>query len=201
MSFDDYDEGLNEPEYEVSETEFREGLKEEGLDEKEINELLEDENSWSNREDPMEEWDRKHNDFENAKQRLRDKQENIYEDPDKIYVEIKIPEKGVVGEDCVIKFSKKVPFAQMAISQKLEWKKRDRYQMDGKKELVSTAFIQVEAKDCTEIRHRWEDMSPFRGVPTNLLNAGEYLVEGRGWSKGAYEETTSRRLIKVTKNG
>ena len=136
--------------------------------------------------------------LESEKQRLRDKQEDEYEDPDNIYVKIKIPTSGKIGEDCVVKFSKKVPMAQLVISQDIQMKRK--YVSLGKKgepELTCKGFIIVEAKDCKEIRATWEDIGYLHSVRTNLLLAGEYVVEARGYSNEAYEETTSRRLISV----
>ncbi len=136
--------------------------------------------------------------FEKAKKKLRNKQENIYEDPNKHWVEIEIPAKGKVGEKCVIKFSKKVPLAQVVISQKILWKKRDKYDRTSKPEIVCTGFIIEEFKDVDKVEIPWEDIGYFGGKPINNLLAGEYMVEARGWSKQAYEETTSRRLVQVT---
>lgn len=136
--------------------------------------------------------------FESEKQRLRDKQENVYEDPDKIYVKITIPTKGKIGEDCVVKFNKKVPMAQLVISQDIQWKRRDiGLGKRGELEIVCKGFIIVEAKDCKEIRARWEDIGYLHQKAVNNLQAGEYMIEARGYSTEAYEETTSRRLIQI----
>ena len=137
--------------------------------------------------------------FEKAKQKLRDKQENIYEDPKNIYVKITIPNTGVVGDNCVIKFSKEVPMAQIVVSQNISWKKRDKYDLKGKPEIVCRGFIIEEFKDVKEVKIPWEDIGQLHGAPYNFLEAGEYMVEVRGYSKEAYEETTSRRLIQVSK--
>jgi len=137
--------------------------------------------------------------FEEVKQRLRDGQETVYEKPEKPYVDIKIPESGKVGDWCKVKFSKKVPFAQLVISQDVQWKRRDKYDLKSKPELVCKGFIIVDAKDTDEIKARWEDIGLVANQPTNLLQAGEYMVEARGYSHEAYEETTARRLIPVTK--
>ncbi len=137
--------------------------------------------------------------FEIAKQKLRDAQETIYENPAKPYVEIKIPEKGKVGDWCVVKFSKKVPFAELVISQDIQWKRRDPYDLKAKPEIVCKGFIIIDAKDTDEIKTRWEDMGYLAQQPTNMLVAGEYMVEARAFSTEAYEETTARRLVQVTK--
>lgn len=147
----------------------------------------------------LEERSIKRDPFESAKQKLRTSQENIYEKPEKPYVEIKIPETGKVGDWCIVKFSKKVPFAQLAISQDIQWKKRDKYDLKAKPELVCNAFIIKEAKDVDEIKARWEDIGILQQKETNMLLAGEYMVEARGYSKEAFEETTARRLVQVSK--
>ena len=136
--------------------------------------------------------------LESEKQRLRDTQENEYENPDNIYVKINIQKKGKVGGECVVKFSKKVPRAKLVISQDIQWKKRDKYDLKGKPELVCRGFIIEEAKDCKEIRCKWEDMGQLHGKPYNFLLAGEYCIEVRAYSTEFEEETTSRRLITIT---
>jgi hypothetical protein len=210
MSFDDYDEGLNEPEYDVTETEFREGLKEEGLDEKEINELLEDESSWSDEEviklADKESTDKIFRDefkvlteeqkFEKAKQALKDKQSNRYENPDKIYVEIKIPTTGKVGEECIIKISEKVPIVEWALSEKLQWKKKYKYDRNADKEIVATPFQTGKEKDTDTIKIKWQELD---GRGKNVLRAGDYFLEVSARSKKAGQDTTSGRIIEVTK--
>jgi hypothetical protein len=138
--------------------------------------------------------------LESRKQELRDNQENEYADPENIYVEIKIPETGKVGENCVIKFSEKVPLAQVVISANMKWLKRDKYDKASKPELICKGFIIEEFKDVKEVKVPWEDMYPNKDGVKNLLKAGEYMVEARGWSKEAYKETTARRLVQVTKD-
>lgn len=135
--------------------------------------------------------------FESRKQELRDKQENIHENKDNPYVKITIPDKGKIGGKCKIKFSKKVPRAQIAISQNITWKKVDKYDRTSKPELVCRAFILKEFKDVKEIEVQWEDMGILAEKPTNMLQAGEFMVEARAWSTEFGEETTARRLIRV----
>jgi len=138
--------------------------------------------------------------LERAKQKLRDEQETIYEKPDQQYVDIEIKSTGTVGEDCVVKVSKKVPFIQLVISQDVQWKKRDKYDQDSKPELVCKGFIIEEAKNTDTIKTKWADIEIIAGKERNLLKEGEYMVEARAWSINAYEETTARRLVQVKKN-
>ena len=142
--------------------------------------------------------------FEIKKQSLRDKQETIHSVPDHPYVDIKIPTKNKIGEKCVIKFNKSVPKAQVAISQDIQWKKRDKWDKTSEPELISRAFILDEHrargnKMLDEVSFKWEDIGVVAQVPTNLLKEGEYLVEVRVWDNEASEETTARRLVTVTK--
>lgn len=135
--------------------------------------------------------------FEKAKEKLRKKQENTHEDPDKPYVEIKIPATGEIGKKCVCKINKKVPHIQIAVSQNISWKKRDKYDLKGKPEIVCRAFYIDEIKDANKIEFVWEDIGQLHQEPYNFLQAGEYMVEVRAWSKEAYEETNAKRLVKV----
>jgi len=139
--------------------------------------------------------------FEKAKQKLRDKQETVHENSEKPYVDIKIPSTGKVGGKCKIKISKKVPKVQLAVSQDIQWKKRDKYDLKAKPEIVCRAFILEEFKDTDSIEFTWEDIGTLHQQPTNLLREGEYMVEVRAYSTEAYEETTARRLVWVKKDG
>lgn len=137
--------------------------------------------------------------LEKLKQKLREKQENIYEDPNKVYVEIDIPKTGKIGKECKVKFNKKVPNAQIAVSQDMQWKRRDKFDRTAKPELVCKAFKIGEKKDTDSISFIWEDVGKLHGEDTNFLQEGEYMVEVRAWSTVAGEETTSRRLVIITK--
>lgn len=137
--------------------------------------------------------------LEKAKQKLREKQETIHEVPDHPYVDIEIPSTGKIGKDCIVKISEKVPKLQLVISQDIQWKKRDKYDKNAKPELICKGFIIVEAKNNNKIIAKWEDVGIVSQVPTNLLQEGEYMVEARAWNNEAWEETTARRLVKVTK--
>lgn len=137
--------------------------------------------------------------FEKLKQKLRDKQETIQENPEKPYVTIDIPKSGKIGKECIVKISKKVPKIQLAISQDIQWKKRDKYDREAKPEIVCRAFIIKEVKDTDEIRATWEDVGIVAQISTNLLAEGEYMVEARAWSTEFGEETNAKRLIRVTK--
>ncbi|KKM94767.1 hypothetical protein LCGC14_1195040 [marine sediment metagenome] len=148
-----------------------------------------------------EEIEMKKDPLEKAKEKLRAEQETVHEDPDKPYVDIKIPATGVVGKTCNIKFSEKVPFAQVAISQRIEWKKRDKYDLKAKPEMVCTAFFIQDYEDVKEIKVTWEDIGYFKEKAVNNLMAGEYLVEARAYTKQAYEETNAKRLVQVSKDG
>ena len=137
--------------------------------------------------------------LETEKQRLRDSQENEYGDPDNIFAEITIPTTGKVGDDCVVKFSKKVPFAQLVISQDIRWVREDLgLGRKGDPKLSCRGFIIFESKDCDEISHPWEDIGYQYEKAVNLLLPGEYMIEARCYSNEAFEETTSRRLITIT---
>lgn len=140
--------------------------------------------------------------FEQKKQELRDNQETIHAVPDHPYVDIKIPTKNKVGDKCVIKFSKPVPKAQVAVSQDIQWKKRDKWDKQSKPELVSHAFILDEHKAkgdklLKEVSFVWEDIGVVSQERKNLLKAGEYLVEVRVWNNEAWEETNAKRLVEV----
>lgn len=202
------DESFNEPEYEVVE-----GLKDEGLSDDEINELLEDDSTWSDDdvEKAIEELETTKDEsivkeivklsdpLEIAKQKLRDEQENVYENPEKKYVEIDIPSTGKVGEELVVKFSKKVPKAQIAISEKLEWKRLDKYNPKSEYKLIPSRFNFKEVKDVDKVSIELADYGFVGQKKVNNLRAGEYLIEARGWSTQGGEETTARRLVKVSK--
>lgn len=136
--------------------------------------------------------------LEKIKQKLRDNQETVYADPDKIYVELKIPKTGKVGGECKVKFSKKVPLAQITISEQLEWKRSDKYNPRSKMRLVNKPFNIISKKDCDYISIKFEDIGYVRGKQTNMLREGEYLIEARGYSIQAYEDTTAKRLVKVS---
>ena len=79
----------------------------------------------------------------------------------------------------------------------IAWKKVDKYDRASKPELVCRAFILEEFKDVKEIEVQWEDMGILAEKPTNMLVAGEFMVEARAWNTQAGEETTARRLIRV----
>ncbi len=135
--------------------------------------------------------------FEARKQELRDKQEDVHEDPKNPYAKITIPDKGKIGKPLKIKFNHKVANAQVAISQKMEWKKRDKYDRESKPELVCNAFIIDEFKDVKKIDLKLEDIGYIKGVETNMLRPAEYMIEVRAWDIGARQETNSKRLIWV----
>jgi len=137
--------------------------------------------------------------LDEIKQKLREAQETIHQDSKQPYVEIEIPENGKVGDWCTVKFNKKVPYAQISISEKLEWKRRDKFDYNSKPELVSTPFIVDYAQNVDSIKVKWEDIGYVATQPTNLLHDGEYLVEVRAFSKQVFEETTARRLVAVSK--
>lgn len=182
MSSEDVPEGIDdswEPEYEITDDE-----------EEELFNTVKSESNITR--DP----------FEVKKQSLRDEQENEYANPDHKYVEIKIPTNNKIGGKCIIKFSDGVPKAQVAVSQQIDWKKRDKYDKESKPELISHAFILDEHKAkgdkmLKEVSFVWEDIGVIAQEKRNLLKAGEYLVEVRAWNNESWEETTARRLVKV----
>lgn len=137
--------------------------------------------------------------LEKAKQKLREKQETIHEVPDHKYVKIDIPEKGRIGKNCLVKIDKKVPHIQIVISQDIQWKKRDKYDLKSKPEMVCRGFIIKETKNDNKIKVIWEDNYIIAQENTNLLQVGEYMVEVRAWGNEAWEETTARRIVSVTK--
>lgn len=135
--------------------------------------------------------------LESEKQKLRDKQEDEYGDPDNIYVKIKIPTKGKVGKKYTVKFSRKVPTAQLIVSNTFEWKRKNKYDSTSKPELLCTPYEIIDAKDCKEIKYNWEQIGHIGGKEINILEAGEYFIQVRAYSIGAGEETTSQRIIKI----
>jgi predicted PilT family ATPase len=196
MSFDDYDERLNTPEYEVE-------------DVPETVDLITEEDTYQcgickdkvcicdvTPEDSTPTITSKEQEFEKIKQKLRDEQENEYENPDKIYVDIDIPSKGKVGEECIVKLSKKVPVAEFALSEKLSWKKKDKFDRFSKEELCASPFKIEQLKDVDEVKFKWEELD---GRGRNMLKSGEYFLEISARSKNAREETTARRIIRVEK--
>lgn len=137
--------------------------------------------------------------FELVKQKLKDKQDNKYMKPDKIYVEITIPSTGKVGEECIIKTSKEVPLIEYAVSEKLEWKKKFKHNRNAKKELCALPFKTGKAEDTDEVRFKWEEIAIIKQKNKNVLHDGDYLVEVSARSKKAGQETISKRLIEVEK--
>lgn len=137
--------------------------------------------------------------LEKIKQNLREKQETIHEVPDHPYVNIDIPATGKIGKDCVVKISKKVPHLELVISQDIKYERRDKYDKSSEPEMICTGFIIEEKHNSDKISAKWADMGIVAQVPTNLLHEGEYMVEARAWDNEAWEETTARRLVKVTK--
>ena len=193
MSFDDYDEGLNEAPKEVYLNTDEGSFYCEVCKDKVCNC---DVPPWG-KDVPVDETpvlNTKEQAFEKRKQELRDEQENKYEKPDKIYVEIDIPTKGKIGKECVIKLDKKVPFIEFALSQKLEWKKKDKFDRFATEELVATPFKLGNDKDTDKLKFKWEELD---GRGKNVLKAGEYFIEVSARSKVAGEETTSKRIVVV----
>ena len=187
MSSDDYDEGLNEAEYQIEDNPELVSIS---VDEGEFTKV---EGKSVDENKPLTEEEK----FEREKQKLRDNQRTTYEKEDQKYVEIKIPATGKVGKEFVIKTSKKVPIIEFAVCQKLEWKRKNQYKRHAKKELVGKMFMASTKKDTDKAIFKWEDISMFHGKPFNGLKAGEYLVEVSARSKVAYEETKALRLVRV----
>lgn len=189
MSSDDYDEGLNEAVVEITDEDEYTPIEEKSNEKIILDEATDDTFDFKKLTDEEQ--------FERAKQKLRDAQKNTYEKEDQKYVEIDIPATGKIGEDFIIYTNKKVPIIEYAVCQQLDWKKKNKYNRGSKKELVGKSFMIGTRKDTDSCTFKWIDMYSFQGKQINGLKAGEYLVEVSARSTEAYEETKAIRLVRV----
>ena len=144
MSFDDdepegLDETYNEPEYEVVDESIKitknnvhirgSGKTTKSKDEKTIDDLKKKVKKEKKKE--PEPYPKGRNDFEKTVKLLQRNQYNVWEDPKNHYCDITIPKKVTLGEDLVIKLSKKVAKVEYVFGDGYDWKKKNVYDNDS----------------------------------------------------------------------
>ena len=132
--------------------------------------------------------------------KLRKGTVTVHEDPNKPFAEITIPDSGKIGGDLIIKVDKKVKHLQLAVSHDFRYGNPNPvWDRNAPPQIYGKPFTIVTKKNVDEIVAKWEDIGILKEQPVNLLPEGEYLVEVRAHTDEAYEETTARRIVRVTK--
>ncbi len=123
-----------------------------------------------------------------------------HEDPARPFAKITIPDSGKIGGDLIIKVDKKVKHLQLAVSHDFRYGNPNPvWDRNAPPQIYGKPFTVITKKNVDEIIAKWEDIGILREEKVNLLPEGEYLVEVRAYTDEAYEETTARRIVRVTK--
>ncbi len=137
---------------------------------------------------------------EDAFDALRKAPEITYADDNQKWVEIELPESGVIGEKYKIKLSRKVPILEIALSHDIRFEIVDKlWRPDEPPQLFGKPLRIEKLKDVDKFEGVWEEISIAAGKEFNSLPAGDYLLEVRAHSNESWQETTARRIIKVVK--
>ena len=142
----------------------------------------------------------RYNSREDAFAALRKAPEITYADDNQKWVEIKLPESGVLGEKYKIKLSRKVPILEIALSHDIRFEIVDKlWRPDEPAQLFGKPLRIEKLEDVDKFEGVWEEISIAAGKEFNSLPAGDYLLEVRAHSNESWQETTARRIIKVVK--
>lgn len=137
---------------------------------------------------------------EEAFDSLRKAPETTYADNNHKWVDIEIPESGVLGEKYKIKVSKKVPKLQFSLSNNIKFEVVDKlYRPDEPAQLFGIPLLIEELIDTDTYEGVWEEISLAGGKEFNSLPEGEYLFAVQANAKGSWQQTTVRRIIKLEK--
>jgi hypothetical protein len=140
-------------------------------------------------------------DFEQEKEKLR-KQKTEHGDPDKPYVTIDIPDTGKLGEKLTIKLSKKVPNIQLGFGDGIIWEREIRYDPKSPKvvKLKPTILIDEHRGKFNDdvINIELGDIKTVAGKEIQSWLEGDYLVEIRAFGNESFEETSARKLVKIS---
>jgi len=132
---------------------------------------------------------------------LKKEPEITYADNNHKWVEIEIPDSGVIGEKFKIKVNKKVPKLQLAISNDIRFEKADKMWRPDEPAILFGRALRIEKlTDTDRFEGVWEEISLLAGKEFNSLPEGDYLIEVQANGKEAWQQTTVRRIIEVVKN-
>jgi len=140
-------------------------------------------------------------DFEKAKKKLFN-QETEHNNTKKPYSTIEIPDSGKLGKKLKIKFSKKVPNLQLAFGDNLVWEREDRFNPKAPKEVILKPTIILDYhrqnfnKD--EIEIELGEIRQANGKDFQGWLEGDYLCEVRVFGDGADDETSAKKLVKIS---
>ena len=131
---------------------------------------------------------------------LRKAPEITYANDNHKWVEIELPESGILGEKYKIKVSEKVPELQIALSHDIRFEKVDKlWRPDEPPQLFGRPLRVEKLKNVDKFEGVWEEISLIQGREFNSLPEGEYLIEARANSNESWQETTARRIVNVVK--
>lgn len=132
---------------------------------------------------------------------LKKEPEITYASDNHKWVDIEIPDSGVLGEKYKIKVSKKVPKLEFALSADIRFEKLDKLWRPNEPAMLFGRAFQIEKLTNTdEFEGVWEEISTTAGNKFNSLPAGDYLFEVQANGKESWQQTTVRRIIEVIKN-
>jgi hypothetical protein len=139
-------------------------------------------------------------DFEECKKLLIKSQHNIYEDPDKHYCEIDIPDKVKLGEDLVIKLSSKVSNVHYILGDGYEWKRVERFdpKSDYQMQMRPTVDKKEKNYDKTKITIPIGKMETISKKEYQMWLTGYYYVMVRAYGNEWHEDTVVKRMVEVT---
>ena len=142
----------------------------------------------------------KYDSKEDALDALRKAPEITYANDNHKWVEIELPESGVIGEKYKIKVSEKVPSLEIALSQDIRFEIVDKlWRPDEPPQLFGKPLRIEKLKNVDKFEGVWEEITRVAGKAFNTLPAGEYLLEARANSNESWQETTVRRIVNVVK--
>lgn len=137
---------------------------------------------------------------EEAVAALKKEPEITYANDNHKWVEIEIPDSGVIGEKYKIKVSKKVPKLEFALAADIRFEKLDKlWRPNEPAVLFGRAFRIEKLTNTDEFEGVWEEIATTAGKKFNSLPAGDYLFEVQANGRESWQQTTVRRIIKVVK--
>lgn len=138
-------------------------------------------------------------DFEQAKRALQQNQYNIWEDPDNHYCEIKIPKLVTLGEDLVIKLSRKVKRIHYMFGDGYKWTKQDTY--NPKSEFDISMRPTVELKDDNfnddKIVIPTGEIKKINNLDYQMWLTGHYYLTVRAYNKEWHEDAVAKTMVEL----
>jgi len=137
---------------------------------------------------------------EEAFNALKKAPEITYANDNHKWVDIELPESGVLGEKYKIKISKEVPKFVFALSHNIKFEVVDKmWRPNESAQLFGIPLLLEKLTNVDGYEGVLEEISTAGGRKFNTLPAGEYLMVAQANGRESWQQTTVRRIIKVVK--